>query len=1047
MTISLHRAFRGRVHRRWLRGWLAVLCGSVAASEYSVTEWGVDEGLPQSSVTDIAQTPDGFLWIGTLISGVARFDGVQFVNFDSANTAGLANPGVRRLLVDSQGNLWVNGGTGSLLLRRGSAFVKVAEDLKIGALVGDGPGRVAFSTLDGELVVGLCGPAGQWTWQRHRPPPGGVLNYVEDRDGTFWFFAPGGRLGRFVNARFEFLEAPPGLSGTKVQALVRDEAGQVWVGTDAELACWEHGAFTNLNPAGLASRVSVRRLTPEPGGGLWLEVDGKLVSYHRGQWSKPVAEWDPSRLPWSRFRAFRSDNKGGLWISLADEGLVHVDRAGKLVRVTGAEGLPSQLVQTSFADREGNLWAGYHRGGLIQLRKETFHSVTRREGLMDQIVTSVTEDSLGSIWLGTAGGSVARWTPRGCQNFSLPLRGVFCQDAVVAAGADGRVWIGTGGNGLVVWERGEFRHALLPDRTPQGVRQLLVTQDNTVWFANFSGLYRIEGTNLTRVLAADSTEQVVAALAQGADGAIWFGTFGGALRRWQNGKLESYQPRDTARQSRFWALCPEADGTIWIGTLNAGLLRFKDGQFTRFTTADGLADDSISHILADARGNLWLSSRAGVMCLAKSALGPRSARQEPLACRLFGRGDGLPTLATTLEFQPSCVMARDGALWFGSPKGASWVQPDDVRAAESAPPILVESLRADSSTREFAWPERDSSLPEIQVEPGVKNLEVRFTSPVFTTPDLLRFKYRLDPLDSDWIEWGGRRSVTFNHLPAGRYAFRVTAENSDGLWSASPAGFRLVVPPYFWERKSFLLAVLLALLGGVAFAVRRLTQQRLRRKLEALRQQQQIEGERARIARDLHDDLGAGLTEISLTSDMAANPALPEGESRQYTREVGTRARELVQKMDEIVWAVNPRNDSVDSLSVYACQYAEQILNPLGIACRLAVQPGLPEIPLNAEQRYSFFLAFKEAMSNSVRHSGATELHLAIHAQAGMLVFLLEDNGRGFEPGRQLAGADGLRNIRERLARIGGDCEIVSRPGEGTRVSLRVPLAVAPAGP
>jgi len=1042
MKIPWYRLRRARPGFFWLGVGAVLLCGSMRAGEYSVTTWGVDEGLPQSSVTDIAQTPDGFLWIGTLISGLSRFDGVQFVNFDSANTPGLVNPGVRRLLVDAAGNLWVNDFAGNLLRRQGNDFVKVGEDLRLGSLVGERNGRLALTTLDGELVTGRCGPDGRWTWQRHKPPQAsGNYYYYEDNEGVLWFQAPGGKIGRFLNDHFETLDSPAGLNGEKVLALARDTAGQIWAGTDTQLARWEHGAFTNQNPAGSAAKISVRRVTPMPGGGLWVEVAGKLFSVDRNRWSPAVPEWDGNRSPWSHFRTFRSDNLGGMWISLADEGLVHIGRDGRLVRVTSADGLPSQLVQAFFADREGNLWAGYHRGGLIQLRKETFHSVTRREGLLDTIVTSVTEDTTGAIWLGTAGGSVARWADGICQNFSLPLRGKFCQDVVVAAGPDGRVWIGTGGNGLLVWENGEFRHAILPEQSPQGIRQMMVAKNGEVWFADMDTLYQFDGRKLNRVLARKSTELTVASLVQGPDGAVWFGTIGGTLRRWQDGKLLSYQPLDNVPPSRFWALCPEADGTIWIGTMNGGLLRFKDGKFTRFTTADGLADDCISHILADDRGNLWLGSRAGVMCIAKTSLVPRDARKEPILCRLFGRSDGLPTVAMTLEFQPSCVKARDGALWFGSPKGASWVNPVDVRHNELAPPVRLESIRADNSLREFSPTGTLASLQAMTVEPGVKNLEVRFTSPVFTAPDLMRFKYRLDKLDADWIDLGGRRNVSFNHLPAGEYTFRVTAKNSDGLWSQPPAAFRLVVQPYFWERASFLAAALLALLGGVALLVRRITQQRLRRKLEALRQQQQIERERTRIAQDLHDDLGAGLTEISLTSDLAVNSGLPENEARQYTQEIGTRAREMVQRMDEIVWAVNPRNDSVASLSVYACQYAQQLLKPLGIACRLDVEPGLPETPLNAEQRYNFFLAFKEAINNVAKHSSATELHLAIHAEAGKLVFLVADNGRGFEAGREQAGADGLRNIRERIARMGGECAISSQPGEGTRVSLRVPLA------
>ena len=1031
-----------------LAGWLLMSCGGLQAGEYSVTSWGVDEGLPQSSVTDIAQTPDGFLWIGTLLSGLSRFDGVRFVNFDFANTPALANTGVRHMFVDTTGRLWVNGGDGSLLLKQGNTFVKVGNGFKVMALVGDWQGRMTFATLEGELIVGNCDASGQWQWQHYKAPVEGVnFDFSEDDTGVIWFLAANKKLGRFVAGHFEILDSPPGLGGKTIQCLARDETGGIWIGTDRELARWEHGVFTNCNPAGIAGKISVRRIKPVSGGRVWFEGDGKLICYEQGQWSAPVAKWDGNQLPWSQVRIVRADNHGGLWLSLVD-GMAHLSREGRLERVTGADGLPSQSAQAVCADYEGNLWVGYHRGGLIEVRLSTFHAVARREGLHDTLVTSVTEDTAGTIWLGTASGSVARWADGVCTNFTVPLQGKFCQDVVVAAGPDGRVWVGTGGNGLLVWDQGRFQSVLLPDQiSSDGVRQLLVTKNGDVWFANFKGLYRLTGNKIEQVFAPYGTAQAVAALKEGPDGSLWIGTIGGMLRHWQDGKLTSYLPHDNVPASRFCALWPSADGTVWIGTMSGGLLEFKDGIFTRFTTADGLADDSISHILADDEDNLWLGSHVGVMCIAKKSLSPRMDRAMPVRCRLFGRSDGLPTVALTLEFQPSCVKTHDGILWFGTPKGASWVNPRVVRPAEPPPPVLVESIRADNQMRELTQPVSGNAMPELTVEPGVNNLEVRFTSPVFTAPEEMRFKYRLDKLDADWVDLGGQRTVTFTHLSPGEYAFNVMAGNTDGRWSQPPAAFRLIVQPHLWERTSFRLALMFALLGGVVLTVRRTTQQRLRRKLEVLRQQQQIYQERARIAQDLHDDLGAGLTEISLTSAMSTNPNLPEYESLQYSREVSARAAELVQRMDEIVWAVNPRNDSFVSLSFYACQYAEQILKPLGIACRLDVQQGLPEISLNAEQRYNFFLAFKEAIANIAKHSGATELRLAIHIAEGKFLFQLEDNGRGFAPGSEQPGADGLRNIRERITRVGGECEITSQPGRGTRVSMMLPVVTQPAKP
>ena len=1025
---------------------LALLTGGglASAGEYSVTTWGVDEGLPQSSVTDIAQTPDGFLWIATLMSGISRFDGVQFVNFDSANTPALVNLGIRRLLVDKLGNLWVSDSAGNLLLRQGNSFVKVGEGIQLSSLVDEGPGRLSLATTEGELVMGQRGGDGRWTWRHHKPPvSAGNVYYHLDAAGQFWFINASNKLGRFANGKFELLDVLPGLTGSRVQALANDDAGRIWVGTDRELAYWDQGTFVTCNPPEAGARLYVRRIITVPGG-LWLETDDRLYLYEHNHWHEPVAGWNSRQLPWSHLVVLRADSAGGLWINLADEGLAHVDRTGKLVRVTGDDGLPSQLVQAFYSDREGNLWAGYHRGGLIQLRKQTFHAVARTEGLLDTLVTSITEDREGAIWMGTSGGSVACWQGGDCQNFSLPLRGKICQDTVVCAGPDGRVWVGTVGNGLLVHENGGFRHVLPPEELAvDGVRQLMVARNGDVWFANFSGLYQLSGTNLNRVYTASFRHEAVASLAEAADGSIWFGTMNGTLCRWSAGQLIRSQPYDKGSSDRIWALDPASDGTVWAGTMSAGLLRFKDGQFTRFTKADGLADNYVSHILADDQGNLWLGSRVGLMCVSIKSLESRGPGTEPVSCRLFGCNDGLPTVGLTLEFQPSCVKSRTGQLWFGTSKGAVWAWPDDVRAVKPAPPVVVESVWADRNLRDFSSAGAGSSWSRITMEPGEKNLEVRYTAPDFTAPRLLRFKYRLDPADADWMDAGAQRSVNYSHLLAGTYTFRVTAENSDGVWNPQGAGFQLVVLPHFWERQSFVFACVLALVTLVALVVRRLSVQRLRRKLELLHHKQQLENERARIAQDLHDDLGAGLTEISLTSDLAQNEALPLPESREYVREIGACARELVQRMDEIVWAVNPRNDSTGSLSVYACQYAQRLLKPLGLACRLDVQPGLPEQVLNSDQRYNFFLAFKESITNVARHSGATELHLAIHSADGNLVFEVADNGRGFEMGSESVGADGLRNIRERIARVGGQCEIRSRPGQGTQVRLCVPLPAA----
>jgi len=330
----------------------------------------------------------------------------------------------------------------------------------------------------------------------------------------------------------------------------------------------------------------------------------------------------------------------------------------------------------------------------------------------------------------------------------------------------------------------------------------------------------------------------------------------------------------------------------------------------------------------------------------------------------------------------------------------------------------------------------------LKVPAGHQQVSFSFTAPSFAATQSGMFKYRLEGLDHAWVEAGMQRVAYYTHIPPGDYRFHVIACNSDGIWNEEGASVALTAEPHVWQTAWFRGAALFAgaglLSAGVFLRVRR----RYRWKLEALEQRQALDRERARIAQDLHDDLGAGLVEISLGSALAQDKALSREEAREHALEIGTRARELVAALDEIVWAVNPRHDSVGSLATYFCQYAQHFLKTTTLRCHLDIAKDLPAAPLTAEQRHSLFLAFKEALSNAVQHAGASDLRLAISAPNGMLTVALSDNGRGFDltARPEHSGADGLANMRSRLRQLQGECQLTSLHGQGTTVTLRVPL-------
>jgi signal transduction histidine kinase len=328
----------------------------------------------------------------------------------------------------------------------------------------------------------------------------------------------------------------------------------------------------------------------------------------------------------------------------------------------------------------------------------------------------------------------------------------------------------------------------------------------------------------------------------------------------------------------------------------------------------------------------------------------------------------------------------------------------------------------------------------LQTGPGRTRLEFRYTALTFTAPERVRFRTRLEGLDEKWRDAGGQRTVAYEAVPPGHYQFRVMAENGDGVWNENDAALAIEVLPHFWETRWFQAGIALlvtALAVGVGALIMRA---RLRGRMLRLEAQTSREKERARIAQDLHDDLGASLTEISLLANLAAEERTPAVSEDGTLSEVATKAQALVGALDEIVWAVNPRHDTLRSLAEYLAAFAGKFLGRAGITLRRDVPRDLPQVSLDAERRHNIFLAVREALNNAVKHSGGTEVWLRMQLESDVLKISVEDNGRGISTQPDEL-SEGLRGMRHRMQRIGGACQIES-DSTGTRVLLSLPLPV-----
>jgi signal transduction histidine kinase/ligand-binding sensor domain-containing protein len=1033
-------------------GWPAAVLAN--SPNYVVKVWGADDRLTEGSVTDVAQTPEGYLWVGTLFGSVLRFDGTRFVTYNSANTPEFSLKwGVPRLMVDQGGTLWISMLDGGLTTWDQQGFRSVwTSTNQPDRLLWSAPGRVLFVYGDGKLLAGQK-REGRWDWEVLTLPNLAPQSQLcADSEGRVWYVRGEDELGVWSRAQTKTVRLDPLLEGRRIKVLTSDAQGRVWLGTERALSEWQTNQFVIMTPTNGEPTLNVKRITPSGQANLWVEANGRMRRCAVRQWLAEAGDWNRELGSRPLLRFLHGDAKGGLWTSAADLGLIHVLADGTVHCLTTRDGLPSNMVRFAFQDRDGDTWTGYERGGLVQVRPRLFRSIGREEGLSDSLVNTACEDAQGAVWIGTHSGLAVRYADGVCTNLALPGP-ARAQDSCVASDASGRVWIGAQGAGLWLWEGGEMKSVATTAQLHGYPRLLLPGHDGRLWVGTIWSIICVSNQTSTFEYTAQTVGEHPTALAEGADGTIWAGTLAGMLLRWDGRQFVPVEPPDRNALGRIWALRPTADGGLWAGTEQGGLLHWSNGKFHRFTTKDGLPSDSIVQVLTDRAGNLWLGTRAGIARIFGGALARfERGELEELPVSVYGQPDGLLTIGSAIIYQPNCWRGHDGTLLFAMANSVAAVNSEEVRINPLAPMVALEELRADEQR---VWPQRPGAvltaattgaeppsepLPAFKLGPGRGDLEFSYTGLSLYSPECVRFKFKLEGLDTAWNDAGGERKASYRHVPPGNYVFRVMACNSDSVWSEDTALLAVKVQPHFYQTAWFLGGAGIAAAAGLCGAVALTMRQRLRRRMEQMQRQHDLDHERARIAQDLHDDLGAGLTEIGLLGGLLQDPSRFATRQGEALERIVQRCRELVMALDEIVWAVNPRNDSVNALGGYLGRYAQGILELTSIRCRLQVQEAEPDRPLSSEQRHHLFLAFKEALTNVVRHSGATEVLTRIwfEKKAGLII-TIQDDGRGL-PAATAEGADGLNNLRQRMTRLGGSCEIASNSPGGVSVQLTLPL-------
>jgi len=456
------------------------------------------------------------------------------------------------------------------------------------------------------------------------------------------------------------------------------------------------------------------------------------------------------------------------------------------------------------------------------------------------------------------------------------------------------------------------------------------------------------------------------------------------------------------------------------------------------SSAHGLASDVIGSVTQDRAGNFWFGSDAGIFQIRATDMQSFLNGLANSVTSLFSaRGQGVGEVKCA-DGWPAALVTQSGALWFASSGGLLLVDPLNIKAA--APRVMIERISVDEKMVPlFAL--RRTNAP-LELGPSIHSLDFDFTAITFNAPEKTRFRYKMEGSDPGWVSSDAARRAHYGPLPPGSYRFRVIASSADGVWNEAGASVALVVLPPVWRAWWFLGLCGAALVGTIWLIVRYVLLRRLRAQLKESEQRRAMERERTRIAQDMHDEIGSKLTRISFLSEVARHGGSNPGDNGATVEAIAVTSRELLQALDEIVWAVNPRNDNLEHLAGYLEQYAREYFQRTAIQCEIAVPSWLPEVELTAEVRHNVFLAFEEALGNTLKHANPTKVSINMSVKAGAFVVLVRDDGRGFaaKEARTQSGRNGLNNMRARLHAIGGGCETISEPGRGTTVRLSCPL-------
>jgi signal transduction histidine kinase/ligand-binding sensor domain-containing protein len=979
--------------------------------QYRIERWSTEDGLPYKTVSSVLQTRDGYLWVATL-DGLARFDGVKFTVFNTANTPGLVTNRFGSLVETDDGSLWAAVEKRGLIRYREGVFTN---------------------------YTAAQGLPSDWIWSLQYFPRENLLR-VGTNEGFSHFDGE-----RFVG------ENLPGLTTDSLKQTIFDNTGVIWERSGDEFRRGDGQKSETISIPETFAKSRFNLFFRDTSGTFWLAVDDVVNGFTlRSENGKTEILTDQDGLPGGIVNTIFEDSKGVIWFGSKNEGGLSVRQDGRFRHLTKKDGLTSNGFTSFFEDREGGIWAGTLDGGLMRFSPQLIRSFSQAEGLSGKGVYPLYEDRAGTVWIGDWGNRDGLGKYENGRISSIGGATLFTS---IFEDRDGTLWVGSY-NQIGKVENGKYSAVFSLSQ----IATSAINQDSSgkLWFGSGDGLRRMRSTpprrsgpfnlipNPSHLFDHFTTKDGLPAddikvLHFDRRGLLWIATTGG-LARFDGQHFTALTEKEGLSGNHVRSIYEDEDGTLWFGTFDNGLTRLKDGKLTAIRMKDGLFDQGAFQILEDDDGRFWISSNRGIYRVNKKDMNDFADGKVPGVTSVgYGVKDGMADAETNGGTSPAGFKSKkDGTLWFPTQKGIAVVNPRLLPASYSLPNVTVEKCSLDR---------KEVNCGEIKVLPENDSLEIQFTGLSFNKPEQIKFRYKLEGLNEGWVEVGTQRSAYFSHLPPGEYAFKVSAANVDGVWNENAAMLRIIVKPPFYLAWWFWAASALTLVMILYGAYKRRTDYLSRRALAQEKFSRQLlesqEQERQRIAVELHDSLGQDLLIIKNWAMLGLGQnGNPEKVTRQLT-EISSTASQAIEEVREISYNLRPFH--LDELGL--TKALESMCDRVAQSSQIVIEYAIDNLDgfFPKSEQINFYRIVQECLNNIVKHSAAARARIVVECDADNLYLEIEDNGKGFD----LAGTQanlqsgkrrslGLVSLVERSRILGGKPLIESSLDNGTRISLHL---------